>query len=133
MIPQERTMRFLKENQVPQKKRAKSKKREESEKLPEVSQEMYYDIAVDLKELFGSSKSKSEKNEDIPWDKNDAEDSTPLDHLGSNVESDVAQQSSGFTFSFFGDMEESGVKEGNSRTYIVQFLMSSFFMSGTVE
>ncbi|XP_056191700.1 nucleolar protein 8 isoform X1 [Falco biarmicus] len=97
--------------------KAKSKKREESEKLPEVSQEMYYDIAVDLKELFGSSKSKSEKNEDIPWDKNDAEDSTPLDHLGSNVESDVAQQSSGFTFSFFGDMEESGVKE---EPYIVE-------------
>ncbi|NXK13746.1 NOL8 protein, partial [Herpetotheres cachinnans] len=95
----------------------KRKKREESEKLPEVSKEMYYDIAVDLKELFGSSKSKSEKNKEIPWDKNDAEDSTPLDHLGPNAESNVVQQSSGFTFSFFGDMEESGIKE---EPYVVE-------------
>ncbi|KAM9271927.1 nucleolar protein 8 [Cariama cristata] len=91
--------------------KAKRKKREESEKLPEVSKEMYYDIAVDLKELFGSSKNKSEKNAEIPWDKDDAEDSTPPDHLGPNVRSNVAQESSGFTFSFFGDMEESGIKE----------------------
>ncbi|XP_075015439.1 nucleolar protein 8 [Calonectris borealis] len=92
-------------------KAKRKKKREESEKLPEVSKETYYDIAVDLKELFGSSKSKSEKNEEIPWDKDDAEDSTPPDHLGSNVGSNVAQECSGFTFSFFGDMEESGIKE----------------------
>ncbi|NXF50930.1 NOL8 protein, partial [Oceanites oceanicus] len=98
-------------------KAQRKKKREESEKLPEVSKETYYDIAVDLKELFGSSKSKSEKNEEIPWDKDDTEDSTPPDHLGSNVGSNVAQESSGFTFSFFGDMEESEVKE---EPYIVE-------------
>ncbi|NXW06734.1 NOL8 protein, partial [Fregetta grallaria] len=92
-------------------KAQRKKKREESEKLPEVSKETYYDIAVDLKELFGSSKSKSEKNEEIPWDKDDTEDSTPPDHLGSNDGSNVAQDSSGFTFSFFGDVEESAVKE----------------------
>ncbi|XP_049682768.1 nucleolar protein 8 isoform X3 [Accipiter gentilis] len=92
-------------------KAKRKKKREESEKLPEVSKEMYYDIAVDLKELFGSSKSKSEKKEEIPWDKDDAEDSAPPDHLGPNVGSNVAQESSGFTFSFFGDLEESGIKE----------------------
>ncbi|KAM9227003.1 LOW QUALITY PROTEIN: nucleolar protein 8-like [Leptosomus discolor] len=85
----------------------RKKKREESEKLPEVSEEMNYDVAVDL--LFRSSKSRSEKI--ILWDKDDAEDSTPPDHLGPNVGSNVAQESSGFTFSFFGDMEESGVKE----------------------
>lgn len=78
-----------------------------------MSKEMYYDIAVDLKELFGSSKSKSEKKEEIPWDKDDVEDSTRPDHLGPNVGSNVAQESSGFTFSFFGDLEESGIKEGN--------------------
>ncbi|KAF1470884.1 Nucleolar protein 8, partial [Megadyptes antipodes antipodes] len=92
-------------------KAKRKKKREESEKLPEVSKEMYYDIAVNLKELFGSSKSKSEKNEEIPWDKDNEEESTPPDHLGSNVGSNIAQESSGFTFSFFGDMEESGIKE----------------------
>ncbi|KFV01484.1 Nucleolar protein 8, partial [Tauraco erythrolophus] len=91
--------------------KAKRKKKEESEKPPEVSKETYYDIAVDLKELFGSSKSKSEKNEEIPWDKDDAEDPASLDHLGSNVGSSIEQESSGFTFSFFGDTEESGIKE----------------------
>ncbi|KAM6126653.1 LOW QUALITY PROTEIN: nucleolar protein 8 [Phoenicopterus ruber ruber] len=89
-------------------KAKRKKKREEREKLPEVSKEMYYDIAVDLN-LFGSSKSKSE-NEEIPWDKDDAEDSTPPEHLGPNTGSNAAQ-SGGFTFSFFGDMEESGIKE----------------------
>lgn len=86
---------------------------------------MYYDIAVNLKELFGSSKSKSEKNEEIPWDKDNEEESTPPDHLGSNIGSKIAQESSGFTFSFFGDMEESGLKEGNRTYLVVQFLMSS--------
>ncbi|KFV41689.1 Nucleolar protein 8, partial [Gavia stellata] len=92
-------------------KAKRKKKREESEKLPEVSEETYYDIAVDLKELFGSSKSQSEKNEEIPWDKDDAEDSTPPDHSGPNVGSNVTPESSGFTFSFFADTEESRIKE----------------------
>ncbi|NWX49170.1 NOL8 protein, partial [Steatornis caripensis] len=92
-------------------KAKRKKKREESEKLPEVSKEMYYNIAVDLKELFGSSKSKSEKNEAIPWDKDNAEDCTPPDHLGPKMGSNVAQESSGFMFSFFGDVEEPGIKE----------------------
>uniref|UniRef100_A0A8C3JBZ6 Nucleolar protein 8 n=1 Tax=Calidris pygmaea TaxID=425635 RepID=A0A8C3JBZ6_9CHAR len=107
-------------------KAQRKKKREESEKRPEVSKETYYEIAVDLKELFGSSKSQSEKKEEIPWDKDNAEDSTPPDHLGPNAGSNGAQESSGFMFSFFGDMEESGRKEGNSNAYIiVQFLLSS--------
>ncbi|XP_014809049.1 PREDICTED: nucleolar protein 8 isoform X2 [Calidris pugnax] len=92
-------------------KAQRKKKREENEKRPEVSKETYYEIAVDLKELFGSSKSQSEKKEEIPWDKDDAEDSTPPDHLGPNAGSNGAQESGGFTFSFFGDMEESGRKE----------------------
>ncbi|KAM6413794.1 nucleolar protein 8 [Rhynochetos jubatus] len=92
-------------------KAKRKKKREESEKLPEVSKEMYYNIAVDLKELFGSSKSKSETNEEVPWAKDNVEDSTAPDHLGPNAGRSVAQGSSGFKFSFFGDMEESGIKE----------------------
>uniref|UniRef100_A0A8B9QRV8 Nucleolar protein 8 n=1 Tax=Apteryx owenii TaxID=8824 RepID=A0A8B9QRV8_APTOW len=94
-------------------KAKRKKKREESEKLPEVSKEIYYDIAMDLKELFGSSKSEAKKSEVIPWDKDDAEEATSPDHqtLGPNVGSNVAQESSGFTFSFFGDMDESTIKE----------------------
>ncbi|NWS73784.1 NOL8 protein, partial [Crotophaga sulcirostris] len=92
-------------------KAKRKKKREESEKLPEVSKETYYDIAVDLKEFFGSSKSKPTKNEEIPWDKDDVEDSTPPDLLGPDTGDDEAQDSSAFTFSFFGDTEKSDVKE----------------------
>ncbi|XP_033921942.1 nucleolar protein 8 isoform X3 [Melopsittacus undulatus] len=93
-----------------QESKAKRKReREESDKLPKVSQETYYDIAVDLKELFGSSKSTSHKSEETPWDKDDVEDSTPPDHLGPNVRSNAAEESGGFKFSFFGDTEESGM------------------------
>ncbi|NXV72577.1 NOL8 protein, partial [Atlantisia rogersi] len=93
-------------------KAKRKKKREESEKLPEVSKEMYYDIAVDLKELFGSSKSRPEKPEEIPWDKDNAEDTIPPENSGPNT-----QDSNGFTFSFFGDTEQSGVKE---EPYIIE-------------
>uniref|UniRef100_U3ICZ3 Nucleolar protein 8 n=1 Tax=Anas platyrhynchos platyrhynchos TaxID=8840 RepID=U3ICZ3_ANAPP len=92
-------------------KAKRKKKREESEKLPEVSKEIYYDIAVDLKELFGSSKSKPEKREEIPWDKDNAEESTPHDNLGPDDGSNTAQNSGGFKFSFFDDVDQSHVKE----------------------
>ncbi|XP_035193270.1 nucleolar protein 8 isoform X2 [Oxyura jamaicensis] len=92
-------------------KAKRKKKRKESEKLPEVSKEIYYNIAVDLKQLFGSSKSKPEKREEIPWDKDDAEESTPHDNLGPDVGSNTAQNCGGFTFSFFGDVDQSNVKE----------------------
>ncbi|NWU04908.1 NOL8 protein, partial [Cephalopterus ornatus] len=89
----------------------RKKKKEESEKPPQVSEKIYYDIAADLKDLFGSSKNKSEKKEEIPWDKDDAEDSASPDHLGPTCGNDAAQEPSGFKFSFFGDTEKSGVKE----------------------
>ncbi|XP_031465109.1 nucleolar protein 8 isoform X2 [Phasianus colchicus] len=92
-------------------KAKRKKKKEENEKLPEVSKEIYCDIAVDLKELFGSSKNKSKKKEEIPWDKDEAEESTPHDHLGPDVESNVVQDSSDFKFSFFDDKDQSDVKE----------------------
>ncbi|XP_039932017.1 nucleolar protein 8 isoform X1 [Hirundo rustica] len=91
--------------------KAKKKKKEESETLPRVSEEIYYDIAADFKDLFGSSKNKPEKTEEIPWDKEDVQDSAPDDHLGPLPENDVAQESSAFKFSFFGDREELGIKE----------------------
>ncbi|NWU76506.1 NOL8 protein, partial [Onychorhynchus coronatus] len=91
--------------------KVKRKKKEESEKPPQVSEKIYYDIAADLKDLFESSKSKSEKKEEIPWDKDDAEDSASPDHLGPTCGNDAAQELSGFRFSFFGDTEKSGIKE----------------------
>ncbi|NXN82526.1 NOL8 protein, partial [Bombycilla garrulus] len=91
--------------------KAKRKKKAESETQPQVSEEIYYDITADLKDLFGSSKHKPEKTEEIPWDKEDAQDSAPDDHLGPLPEKDVAQESSDFKFSFFGDTEEFSIKE----------------------
>uniref|UniRef100_A0A8C8SPK2 Nucleolar protein 8 n=1 Tax=Pelusios castaneus TaxID=367368 RepID=A0A8C8SPK2_9SAUR len=96
-------------------KAKRRKKREEAEKLPEVSKEIYYDVAVDLKEVFGSTKSAAEKSEVIPWDKHDGmEESTPADQhtLSLNVGGSVEEKSHGFTFSFFGDdVDKSTVKE----------------------
>ncbi|XP_037759451.1 nucleolar protein 8 isoform X1 [Chelonia mydas] len=96
-------------------KAKRKKKREEAEKLPEVSKEIYYDVAVDLKEVFGSTKCAAEKSEIIPWDKHDdMEESTLADQhiLRLNVEGNAEEKSSGFTFSFFGDdMNQSAVKE----------------------
>ncbi|KAI1234336.1 hypothetical protein IHE44_0003378 [Lamprotornis superbus] len=91
--------------------KAKRKKKGESETLPQVSEEIDDDIAADLKDLFGPSKSKAEKTLEIPWDKEDAQDSTPDDHLGFLPENNVAQESSAFMFSFFGDTEELGAKQ----------------------
>ncbi|NXR47976.1 NOL8 protein, partial [Hippolais icterina] len=91
--------------------KAKKKKKEENETLPQVSEEIYYDIAADFKDLFGSSKNQPEKTEEIPWDKEDVQDSAPDDILEPLPENDVAQEPSAFKFSFFGDTEELGIKE----------------------
>ncbi|NXU33479.1 NOL8 protein, partial [Drymodes brunneopygia] len=91
--------------------KAQRKTKEESETLPQVSEEIYYDIAADLKNLFGSSKNKPEKTQEIPWDKEDVRGSAPHDQLGPLPENDVAQESSAFKFSFFGYTEELGIKE----------------------
>ncbi|XP_032641755.1 nucleolar protein 8 isoform X2 [Chelonoidis abingdonii] len=104
-------------------KAKRKKKREAAEKLPEVSKEIYYDVAVDLKEVFGSTKCAAEKCEIIPWDKHDGvEESTlPDQHiLRLNVGGNVEEKSSGFTFSFFGDdMNKSAVKEDRQRLSIL--------------
>ncbi|NXM52539.1 NOL8 protein, partial [Illadopsis cleaveri] len=103
---------FERKPSAPEKEsKAKRKKKEESEAVPQVSEEVYYDIAADFKDLFGSSKNKPEKTEEIPWDKEDVQDSAPDDHLGPLPENDVAQESSAFKFSFFGDTEELAIKQ----------------------
>ncbi|NXA04992.1 NOL8 protein, partial [Sapayoa aenigma] len=93
------------------KAKKKKKKEKETKKPPQVSEKIYYHIAADLKDLFGSSKSKPEKQEEIPWDKEEGEDSAPPDHLGPVCGNNTAQDSSGFKFSFFADAEQSDMKE----------------------
>ncbi|XP_023800936.1 nucleolar protein 8 isoform X1 [Cyanistes caeruleus] len=92
-------------------RKAKRKKKEESETQPQVSEKTYYDIAADLKDLFESSKNKTEKTVEIPWDKEDAQDSAPDERLGPLPENDRTQESSAFKFSFFGDTEELSIKD----------------------
>ncbi|XP_072521799.1 nucleolar protein 8 [Salminus brasiliensis] len=87
-------------------KAARRRKRQEAAKLPEVSKDIYYDVTVDLKEVFGTTKEEpSEKKEELTWDKKDdeheeAEQDTPVLSALSKTEED---SSSGFKFSFFGD------------------------------
>lgn len=90
-------------------KAKRRKKREEAEKLPEVSKEMYYNIAADLKEIFHTTKVTSETTDETPFSEN---------HDGEKVEvhkptalTSGAEQPGGFTFSFF-DSDAKDVKEG---------------------
>ncbi|XP_042305572.1 nucleolar protein 8 isoform X2 [Sceloporus undulatus] len=92
------------ENTEKESKAKKKKKREEAQKLPDVSKEIFYEVAADLKEVFGSTKH-DEKTEIISWDKRDdveqttlADTETPSLTAGNNT----PEGNSGFTFSFFG-------------------------------
>ncbi|XP_071017926.1 nucleolar protein 8 isoform X2 [Oncorhynchus clarkii lewisi] len=91
-------------------KLARKKKREEAEKLPEVSREMYYDVSMDLKEVFGTSKEEKteeeEEEENVAWDKEEEETSQPIAvdpvMVSSHLSTNEGEASSGFKFSFFG-------------------------------
>lgn len=96
----------------------KKKKREEAQKLPEVSKEIFYDVAANLREVLGSTQC-DEKPEVIPWDKHDnVEEAIPACVGTLNKDkSDKQEETSGFTFSFFGaEKETSPMKEG-TRAY----------------
>ncbi|KAL4822422.1 hypothetical protein H8958_005079, partial [Nasalis larvatus] len=89
-----------KRDDKPKESKAKrKKKREEAEKLPEVSKEMYYNIAMDLKEIFQTTKYTSEKEEDTPWNE-DCGKEKPEEIQDPAALTSGAEQPSGFTFSF---------------------------------
>ncbi|KAF7249706.1 Nucleolar protein 8 [Varanus komodoensis] len=102
------------------------KKKEEVQKLPEVSGEIFYSVAVDLKEVFGSKKCDG-KTAYIPWDKHeDVKQANPADaealtfSAGGN---DKEEENSGFAFSFFGAEEESSpMKE---EPYVIETIKPS--------
>ncbi|XP_037591911.1 nucleolar protein 8-like, partial [Cebus imitator] len=99
-----------KRDDKPKESKAKrKKKREEDEKLPEVSKEMYYSIAMDLKEIFQTTKYTSEKEEDCGKEK-------PEEIHDPAALTSGAEQPSGFTFSFF----DSGTKDVKEKTYRVE-------------
>lgn len=93
-------------------KSARRKKREEAQKLPEVSKEIYYDVFCDLKAVFGQKKEgKPEEEEMTTWDQHvEAEEEEELPEARADTR-EAERESSGFHFSFFGDEAETGGAE----------------------
>lgn len=95
-------------------KAARRKKLAEAEKLPEVSKDIFYDVAVDLKEVFGSTLTTVKGKRDVSWDKkeeageeNNEQSQTP--EGDTDMQSGLLSlatpekvESTGFKFSFFG-------------------------------
>ncbi|XP_076125206.1 nucleolar protein 8 [Alosa pseudoharengus] len=98
-------------------KATRRKKLAEAEKLPEVSKDIFYDVAVDLKEVFGSTSKTVEGEKDMSWDKKEEEveaekkeEESPTAEGNTDMQSGIFSlaapdkvESSGFKFSFFGE------------------------------
>uniref|UniRef100_M3ZBS4 Nucleolar protein 8 n=1 Tax=Nomascus leucogenys TaxID=61853 RepID=M3ZBS4_NOMLE len=108
-----------KRDDKPKESKAKrKKKREEAEKLPEVSKEMYYNIAMDLKEIFQTTKYTSEKEEGTSWNEDCGKEK--LEEIQDSAAlTSGAEQPSGFTFSFF-DSDTKDIKEETYRVETVK-------------
>lgn len=94
-------------------KSARRKKREEAEKLPEVSKEIYYDVFCDLKAVFGPKKDgNAEEEEEKNWDQHvDAEEEELPEPVHPAHSGEAGRDSSAFHFSFFGEEAERGGAE----------------------
>ncbi|KAL1784158.1 nucleolar protein 8 [Sigmodon hispidus] len=101
------------EDKEKESKSKRKKKREEAEKLPEVSQDMYYNITTDLKEIFQSVKNTDEKGEDTPSNDDCGRGETGEISNAATL-THGAEQASGFTFSFF-DSDTKDIKEDTYR------------------
>ncbi|XP_037535854.1 nucleolar protein 8 [Nematolebias whitei] len=90
-------------------KSARRKKREEAQKLPEVSKEIYFDVSTDLKTVFGPMKDDSAEGEKPKWDQLEEEEEEGGGEEEQLLSADRSnEESSGFKFSFFGDDAETG-------------------------
>ncbi|XP_056615939.1 nucleolar protein 8 [Triplophysa dalaica] len=102
-----------KQPNVTDSKAARRKKREEAEKVPEVSKEIYFDVSADLKNVFGTPKDKdnqdaTETRNEILWD--EEEEDQENEKTNAQTHEDA---STGFQFSFFGS---DAVTETTSKT-----------------
>ncbi len=105
-------------------KAARRKKRIEAEKLPEVSKDIYFDISVDLKDVFGTSKENQEEKETVSWDKEEEDAADIMKHMEVSFTSNVEAKedtSGGFKFSFFGEdtAVEATTKTGVLIIYVI--------------
>ncbi|XP_044205824.1 nucleolar protein 8 isoform X2 [Thunnus albacares] len=116
-------------------KSARRKKREEAQKLPDVSKEIFYDVSGDLKALFGQTKDDVAGGEEkTSWDQEEEEEEVdqggkeeeqiPLSSLLSADTSAKTEESSGFKFSFFGDDTETGSTETAAAEYKVESIQA---------
>ncbi|XP_013870757.1 nucleolar protein 8 [Austrofundulus limnaeus] len=103
-------------------KSARRKKREEAQKLPDVSKEIYYDVSGDLKAVFSQAKddvTEEEEEEKAEWNQLEEEEGGgEEEQLLSADRSTEKQESTGFKFSFFGDETETG--SGETTEYKVE-------------
>nr|XP_019952192.1 PREDICTED: nucleolar protein 8 isoform X2 [Paralichthys olivaceus] len=121
-----------KPDEVKESKSARRKKREEAQKMPEVSKEIYYDVSGDLKAVFGPTKDditeeeegEEEEEEKINWDQEEEEEKTEKEEeptpVTSLVSADAEKEESGFKFSFFGDDVETESKEPEYKVENIQ-------------
>ncbi|XP_034366345.1 nucleolar protein 8 isoform X3 [Arvicanthis niloticus] len=103
------------EDKEKESKAKRKKKKEEAEKLPEVSQDMYYNIATDLKEIFQSTNNTDEKEEDAPRTEACAREGTG-EIRNAETLTCGSEQTTGFTFSFF----DSAAKDVKDATYRIE-------------
>ncbi|XP_078105323.1 nucleolar protein 8 isoform X2 [Sander vitreus] len=115
-------------------KAARRKKREEAQKLPEVSKEIYYDVSGDLKAVFGQTKKDDVAGEDekTNWDQEEEQEEEEEEEGGKeerpSLQSSLLfadpsaekEEASGFKFSFFGDDTETGSGETEYKVESIQ-------------
>ncbi|XP_068598857.1 nucleolar protein 8 [Brachionichthys hirsutus] len=95
-------------------------RREEAQKIPEVSKEIYYNVSADLKAGFGQGGGPGGE-EKTSWDKEDKE--KPAEGGVAESLSDdpnTHKETPGFKFSFFGDEPEAGRRETEFQVESIQ-------------
>lgn len=105
------------EDKEKESKAKRKKKKEEAEKLPEVSQDMYYNIATDLKEIFQSVNNTDGKEEDASGTEACAREGTGEIRDAATLTCGP-EQTTGFTFSFF----DSSTKDVKDATYRIELV-----------
>ncbi|XP_069593017.1 nucleolar protein 8 [Ranitomeya imitator] len=99
------------EEEKKESKAARKKKRQEAEKLPEVSKEIFHEVILDFKEVFGAPKPQATEEPETTWDKVEEPQKMEVETSMSNMELGLqkTEEPAGFTFSFFGTSAEERV------------------------
>lgn len=106
-------------------KSARRKKREEAQKLPEVSREIFYDVPGDLKAMFGPGAVQMPVEQPkASWDEEEEEEEE------KDEEQPAPEEPSGFMFSFFGnDIQTASEHKGAPLDAILRMAKVRFSLS----